>query len=222
MSTFLLIWDLCKLKPETRWNWPSFSNKLIFWPGLWENSQRFWSQMSQPRDSPGAQSWFVPGTWSRAAGRPAQIWKKENMWTDPSRVKILVSCLLMGPFSLPLHWIGSPKPMWVRKMDLEGTGRTPGWVVTIDQKIPFKQNIEILSAVEMLLKRGSLGLLVFISPPCERVTKCCRTRQVTSWRVLFPPIPAAEIMSLAANSCLVCGLLLPDSSILDKNWRETS
>lgn len=184
MSTFLLIWDLCKLQPETRWNWPSFSNKLIFWPGLWENSQRFWPQMSQPRDSPGAQSWFVPGTQSWA-GRPGQTWQKERMWTDPSEIKILVCYFLMGLFSLPRDCIGSSKPCESQRMYLEGTGRNQWQDIATVLKFPSNRNIERLSAMEMFLKRRTLGLLGFISPAWERVTKWCRTRQVTNWRALF-------------------------------------
>lgn len=82
----------------------------------------------------------------------------------------------MGPFSLPLGFIGSPES---QRMDGEGTGRGPhDRVIPTDLKSPLNRNIEVFSAMAMLLKRRSLCLLVVVSPPCQRVSKCCRTWQV--------------------------------------------
>lgn len=62
MSTFLLIRELCKLftlKPETRWNWPGFSSKLIFWPDLPKEPQRFRHSVQVPPEQPRSRA--VPG-----------------------------------------------------------------------------------------------------------------------------------------------------------------
>lgn len=111
MSTFLLIQELCKLftlKPETRWNWPGFSSKLIFWPDLPKEPQRFRHSVQVPPEQPRSRA--VPGPCRTLGGQPEEgVCEQALLW------EILIPCFLIDPFPFPLNSIGSPKPTWVKE-----------------------------------------------------------------------------------------------------------
>ena len=105
-------------------------------------------------------------------GQPGH--SKSKTWTDSSVINILVSCFWICPFQLPFDRISSFKPVWVTEYIWKGLGGPNALVFATDLKSPLNRKIEILSEMEMLLKRRSLVLLVFISPPSEMVAKYCR------------------------------------------------
>lgn len=181
MSTFQLIWDLCKLKPETRWNWPSFSNKLIFWPGLWEDSQRFraalvsdittyrfiWSpELVCAWDS--VQS-CCKASLDMAKGKPVN---RPFCNKNP--------CLLL--FNLPLslafwlHWL-SQAHVSNREYIWKGPGGANALVFATDLKSPLKRKLKYFLKWKCYLREDLLFCLYLFSPS-ETVAKYCRKWQV--------------------------------------------
>lgn len=136
MSTFLLIQELCKLftlKPETRWNWPGLSSKLIFWPDLPKDPQRFRYSVWVPPEQPRSRA--VPGPRRTLGGQP-----DEGVWAGPS---VINPCPLLFNLSLSLpsrfHWV-SQAHVSQGEYIWKALGAANAFVVATDLKSPSNRS----------------------------------------------------------------------------------